>query len=364
MACAYPKNRRIDYPTEFFRDETKRAWKVNLGVDPWNWLEDPNLKRTMNFVEEQNRLTEKILELYEIFVECDPEDTRFRDLLRVIYQSDRQLMAPLILENGYIELSRKQWKDFAEVYKIGPHVTQTIYDPNLECSEDQYCVVRGVELSPNKRYLAIGKSINGSEYATTYIIDLQNRSKKLNTLRTRGKWLITFHPSSEYFLYSDNRMVSESLNPTSLETRIISEWGEHAMYLRKIGNQQETDNSHGRIENDPRIKSSIFPLECSFDGKYGFTIIGGITYYGLLEPGSLTRFCAELRPIYKGELAYIHNIKKTIFFLRTNEKIIYNEEAKLPAITCEERNDDWKVLVELKKNEFSLGCEMFAEHLA
>lgn len=168
---------KIDYP-ETRKDEVEDDYFGTIVKDPYRWLEDDYSAETMEWVELQNKTTEKYL-----------SEIPFR---KVIHRQLEELWSyatqgiPSHYDNFTIYSKNDGKQNHGVYYILGKESDQAevLIDPN-KLSADGSVAVKFLSVSKDEKYMAYGLSKSGSDWTEIHVMELA--SKKL--LKDHIKWV-------------------------------------------------------------------------------------------------------------------------------------------------------------------------------
>jgi len=284
---------KINYP------ETKEIpLRENIfGIlieDPYRYLENLDDEYVKNWIKKQNELTRKILDSL-------PQREKIKNEYLKIFSKER-IGIPTIYGNKYFFLKRKKDENHAVLYmsrdKFDPKNAEEVINPN-KWDKEGLISLDFFYPSFDGKYIAFGKSKEGSEASILYIIDTENK-KLLSDTIPETKWTsIAWLPDNSGFYYGKNEGKEKFLP---------------RIYFHKIGERYENDEYiFGKELKDTEIPS----IYSSKDGNYVFLEVSkGWNANDLYFKNINDK---EFIPIAKGiEAIFEAKIYKDYIYIRTN----------------------------------------------
>jgi oligopeptidase B len=143
------------------------AMPGGLGVDPYQWLENPEDPEVIAYLEAENAYTEAIMAPTKAL-----QETLYQELTSRIQQTDTGVPIPW---RGYLYYTRtEEGKDYAFICRKrdAPDAAEEVL-VDLNALAGEYLDVGGWRPSPDNRYLAYSLDETGSELFTLFILDLE-----------------------------------------------------------------------------------------------------------------------------------------------------------------------------------------------
>ena len=190
MALEYPKTRTVDVVDTLFGTPVP---------DPYRWLENLDDPEVRAWIEAQNHLTRQILDSF-------PERQKILEELKTLYRTET-FSLPNIAQDRYFYFRRKGLQNHAVLYltegSFQPGKGKVVLDPNT-FSEDGTVALDWLYISPDGHYIAYGKSAQGTELSTLYLLDVTTQSLLPETIPDTRWTSIAWRPHNEGFYYTRN----------------------------------------------------------------------------------------------------------------------------------------------------------------
>lgn len=213
MKLEYPAMERVDQKDDFHG---------TVVEDPYRYMEDPEDHRTLEFIEKNNSLVNRVIETERIDF--------FKQRFTKDYENYEVIMFPMKRAGKYYYQLRSGVQPQPIIYSQNDE-KKAILDIN-SLSEDGTTASTGMSVSPDGKILTVNLSIHGSDWQDILIMDMDS-GKQLERLRWVRFTSIAWKEDSSGFYYQkfpDQTNVSE-------EDR-----AKHAkLFLHIIGTPQETD---------------------------------------------------------------------------------------------------------------------------
>lgn len=245
MAFKYPEARRDTGQVDDYH-----GTKIS---DPYVWLEDPDSKETMAFVEEQNQLTMPYLEKCAV-------RARFQQRLTELYDYPKY-SCPYKRGSRYFYFHNKglQNQDVLYVQDSLDAPASVFFDPNT-LSEDGTVALKMGRLSEECEYFAYGLSSSGSDWVTLRFLDPDGLKELPDVLeRVKFSCLAWTHDAKGIFYncYPPQEGKADGTETTSNVNQ--------KLYYHRIGTKQSEDILVAEFPDHPRWHSSV---TISDDGRY------------------------------------------------------------------------------------------------
>ncbi|GAB2289271.1 hypothetical protein Dimus_023576 [Dionaea muscipula] len=244
---AYPKARRADSIVDNYH-----------GVfvsDPYRWLEDPDSEETKEFVENQRKLTESVLET------CDSR-AKFRERMKELLDHPRYTPPFQRAQNFfYFHNTGLQQQDVLYVQDGVAGKPEVLLDPN-ELSEDGTVSLKTCSVSEDGKYVAYGLSKSGSDWITINVMRINDRGLQPDTLSwVKFSTIAWTHDSNGFFYSRYPAPIQEGL-AAGTETNVNLN---HELYYHLLGTDQSEDILCWRDPENPKF---MFNASVTEDGKY------------------------------------------------------------------------------------------------
>jgi len=222
-------------------------------ADPYRWLEDDTCPKVQEWINEQNNDFENYIKTHSIHSELK---VRLTDLWNYAKSS-----VPKVVEGMYYTWRNDGLQNQDVLYRSSnpKELGEVILDPNI-LSEDGTIAVTTTAFSPKGKYLAYCRSVNGSDWQTMYVLDLETKQHLPDVLHhmkfTSPCWL----PNESGFFYSGYP------KPESA-TVLQNESKNEKVFLHTLGKDQSEDALIYKSDENP---DWFFYLYSDEDKKWAF----------------------------------------------------------------------------------------------
>ncbi|XP_009128156.1 prolyl endopeptidase [Brassica rapa] len=253
---------RLQYPSARRDDSVVEDYHGLKIKDPYRWLEDPDAEEVKEFVQNQVRLTDSVLENCETkeklrhnitsLIDHPRYGSPFRRGDRFFYFHNTGLQAHSVL---YMQ----------DDLEAEPEV---LLDPNT-LSDDGTVSLNTLSISEDAKYLAYGLSSSGSDWVTIKVIKIEDKKVEPDTLSWVKFSGITWTHDTKGFFYGrypapkDGEGIDAG---TETNSNLY-----HEMYYHFLGTDQSQDILCWRDHENPKY---MFGAEVTDDGKYLIMSIG------------------------------------------------------------------------------------------
>lgn len=265
----YPQTRQEQIVDDFF------GVKV---ADPYRWLEDDNSEETIQWVKEQQALTEKVLNEY-------PDRGRLLERLKELNDFPKQ--GPYMKRGDWYYFAKNdglqnQWVIYRKPTLDGEE--ELFLDPNL-LSEDGTTSVDRVGKSKDNRYFVYQISTAGSDAGEFWILDTNTKEwldDKLFNMRHSGA---SWYKNGYFYSRYDSEENYQEQNKNQ------------KVYYHKIGDKQEADTL---VYEDPEHPLRYIGAWVSDDERYLFIQLSEGTSGESIIYKSLEDEKAEFKCLFEG----------------------------------------------------------------
>lgn len=149
--------------------------------DPYRWLEDPDSEETKEFVQNQVKLTERVLKT------CDARD-KLHEKITKLFDHPRY-EAPFRQGDKYFYFHNTglQAQDILYVQDSLDAEAEVLLDPNA-LSEDGTVSLNTLSVSEDAKYLAYGLSSSGSDWVTINVMRIEDKKVEPDKLSWVRIW--------------------------------------------------------------------------------------------------------------------------------------------------------------------------------
>ena len=221
-----------------------------LIADPFRYLENPNDPDTDKFINEQNALTRKHLDM-------SPEHEYYQKRIKELWNYEKFSTPKKIGEYFYFFYNDglSNQPKFMRTSNLDITQAELVLDLN-KVDESGQTALSSYSVSPDEKYLAYGLSVSGSDWQTIFIKDLETGQDLADQIKWCKFTTLPWLPDSSGFFYS------RYPNPKTVSEEDNSRYNK--VYLHEIKNPQSSDSII--VEDEDPNKS--FRLEISRDKKH------------------------------------------------------------------------------------------------
>lgn len=346
IVAATPLFAQMQYPITAKVSQTDTYFGTKVD-DPYRWLEDDTESKVLEWVDQQNALTDRYLEQI-------PYIGAIKSRLEKLYNYPRYTMPEI---QGKFVFFRKndglqnQSVIFRQTGLNG--IPEVFLDPN-KLSSDGTITASFSGFSLDKKYVAVSMSKSGSDWQELAIYETATAKK----LSDKIEW-VKFSGASwdkEGFYYSryDKPVDGKAFSN-------INEF--HKVYYHKLGTSQSADKL---IYTDQAHPLRYFGAFTSRDGKFLFISGSEGTSGNNLMVKNLTLPNSKFRTLYEG-FTYNYNVVE----VDGNQAFVLTDDGapnyKLLAIDLQNPVSKWKLILpekqELLQGVSACGRKLFAEYL-
>ncbi|CAL9240837.1 unnamed protein product [Arabidopsis halleri] len=354
---------RLHYPATRREDSVVNDYHgVKIG-DPYRWLEDPDAEEVKEFVLNQVKLTDSVLEKCETkeklrqnitkLIDHPRYDSPFRQGDKYFYFHNTGLQAQSVL---YMQ----------DDLDAEPEV---LLDPNT-LSDDGTVALNTFSVSEDAKYLAYGLSSSGSDWVTIKLMNIEDKKVEPDVLSWVKFTGITWTHDSKGFFYGRYPAPKEGEDidaGTETNSNLY-----HELYYHFLGTDQSQDILCWRDHENPKY---MFGAEVTDDGKYLFMSIGeSCDPVNKLYYCDMTSFSGGLES-FRGSSSFLPFIKLVDTFdaqysVISNDETLFtfltNKDApkyKLVRVDLKEPNSWTDVVEEHEKDVLASACAVNGNHL-
>ncbi|GMH04650.1 hypothetical protein Nepgr_006490 [Nepenthes gracilis] len=226
-----------------------------LISDPYRWLEDPDSEETKEFVQNQVKLTDSVLNT------CDTRE-KIRDRITACFDHPRY-SAPFQRNDMYFYFHNTglQQQDVLYVQDTLDGKPEVLLDPN-ELSKDGTVSLNICAVSEDAKFVAYGLSKSGSDWVTIKVMRIKDRRLQPDTLSWVKFSDIAWTHDNRGFFYSRYPIPKDVVPETGTGTNANLY---HELYYHFLGRDQSEDILSWR---DPENPKYLFTADVTDDGKY------------------------------------------------------------------------------------------------
>ncbi|MED6106352.1 hypothetical protein PIB30_004126 [Stylosanthes scabra] len=165
----------LQYPTARRDDSVVEDYHGVKVADPYRWLEDPDADEVKEFVENQVKLTNSVIQQCETRSKLNEKITKLFDHPRYhapFRRADKYF---------YFHNSGLQPQDTLYVQDSLESEAEVLLDPNA-LSEDGTASLNTLSVSEDAKYLAYGLSLSGSDWVTIKVMRIADKNVEPDTL--------------------------------------------------------------------------------------------------------------------------------------------------------------------------------------
>ncbi|KAL4650321.1 hypothetical protein ACB092_01G079200 [Castanea dentata] len=225
-------------------------------ADPYRWLEDPDAEEVKEFVEEQVKLTESVLE------KCETRE-KLHEKITKLYDHPRY-GAPFKRGDKYFYFHNTglQAHSLLYVQDSSDGEPEVLLDPNA-LSEDGTVSLSSLSVSEDAKYLAYGLSASGSDWVTINVMRVEDKKVETDALSWVKFSSISWTHDGKGFFYCRYPAPKEGENVdagTETNSNLYQE-----VYYHFLGSDQSEDILCWRDPENPKYR---FRASVTHDGKY------------------------------------------------------------------------------------------------
>lgn len=331
----YPATKKVEQIDDYFGN------KIN---DPYRWLEDDNSPETKEWVKTQQNFTEKYLSKI-------PFRGAIKNHLEKIANYPRYSSG--FKAGDYIFYSKNDGLQNQSVYYYQKGLNgkpMVFIDPNKLSSDGSVSVVLESP-SNDKKYMAYHINRNGSDWHTTYIVDIATHK----ILKDSIPWLrfggVAWVKNGFYYTGFPKPEEGKELTGIARNAKI---------YFHKLGNDRLKDEIIYEDSNNP---NAFLFSQTTEDGKFLFVYESTGSSSGFEVLGKkMDRSGTDIKVIFKGyryRYQILNNIKDTLF-VSTNDGAGNFKVIKTDFNNPEKQN--WSEVIKEKKEKLE-GVVMIGKRI-
>ncbi|KAH9616710.1 hypothetical protein KSS87_018152 [Heliosperma pusillum] len=254
MSSAFQKH--LNYPLARRDSSVVDDYFGTKLPDPYRWLEDPDSEETKEFVKNQVKLTDSILQ------ECELRD-KLKDKITELFDYPRYY-APFKRCDKYFYFYNSGLQPQTVLYLQDnlDAKSEILLDPNQHC-DDGTVALSTYSVSEDAKYLAYGLSSSGSDWVTIKVMRIEDRNVEPDTLSWVKFSGITWTHDNKGFFY--NRYPAPNEGQTSDAGTETNSNLNQELYYHFLGTDQSEDILCWK---DPENPKHFFGSEVTDDGKY------------------------------------------------------------------------------------------------
>uniref|UniRef100_A0A1J3DV43 Prolyl endopeptidase n=1 Tax=Noccaea caerulescens TaxID=107243 RepID=A0A1J3DV43_NOCCA len=324
----YPAARRDDSVVEDYHG-------VKIG-DPYRWLEDPDAEEVKEFVQNQVKLTDSVLE------KCEAKEKLRQNITKLIDHPRYDSLLRRGNKYFYFHNTGLQAQSVMYMQDDLDAEPEVLLDPNT-LSDDGTVSLNTFDVCEDAKYLAYGLSSSGSDWVTIKVMKIEDKKVEPDTLSWVKFSGITWTHDSQGFFYGRYPAPKEGEDidaGTETNSNLY-----HELYYHFLGTDQSQDILCWRDHENPKY---MFGAEVTDDGKFLVMSIGegcdpvNKLYYCDLSslPGGLESF--------RGSSSFLPFVKLVDTF-DAQYSVIANDETLFTFLTNKDAPKYKLVRVDLKE---------------
>ncbi|KAG2243297.1 hypothetical protein Bca52824_094866 [Brassica carinata] len=324
----YPLARRDDSVVEDYHG-------VKIA-DPYRWLEDPDAEEVKEFVQNQVKLTDSVLE------KCETKE-KLRQNITALFDHPRY-DSPFRRGDKYFYFHNTglQAQDVLYMQDDLDAEAVVLLDPNT-LSDDGTVALNTFSVSEDAKYLAYGLSSSGSDWVTIKLIKIEDKKVEPDTLSWVKFSGITWTHDSKGFFYGRYPAPKDGEDidaGTETNSNLY-----HELYYHFLGTDQSQDILCWRDSDNPKY---MFGAEVTDDGKFLImSIEEGCDPVNKLYYCDLSSLSGGLES-FRGSSSFLPFIK-LVDTLDAQYSIISNDETLFTFLTNKDAPKYKLVRVDLKE---------------
>ncbi|CAN8240150.1 unnamed protein product [Cochlearia groenlandica] len=354
---------RLQYPTARRDDSVVDDYHGVKIADPYRWLEDPDAEEVKQFVQDQVKLTDSVLE------KCETKEKLRQNITTLI--DHPRYDSPFRRGNKYFYFHNTGLQAQSVMYMQDDldAEPEVLLDPNT-LSDDGTVALNTFAVSEDAKYLAYGLSSSGSDWVTIKLMKVEDKKVETDTLSWVKFTGITWTHDNKGFFYGRYPAPKEGEDidaGTETNSNLY-----HEMYYHFLGTDQSEDILCYRDHENPKY---MFGAEVTDDGKYlvmsigeGCDPVNKLYYYDLSSlSGGLESFRGstsflpfiKLVDTFDAQYSVISN-DETLFTFLTNKDA---SKYKLVRVDLKEPNSWTDVVAEHEKDVLASACAVNGKQL-
>ncbi|KAF3537767.1 hypothetical protein F2Q69_00020840 [Brassica cretica] len=207
---------RLQYPLARRDDSVVEDYHGLKIKDPYRWLEDPDAEEVKEFVQNQVRLTDSVLE------NCETKEKLRHNLTSLI--DHPRYGSPFRRGDKYFYFHNTGLQAHSVLYMQGDLEAEpeVLLDPN-SLSDDGTVSLNTFSISEDAKYLAYGLSSSGSDWVTIKVIKIDDKKVEPDTLSWVKFSGITWTHDTKGFFYG--RYPAPNKDGTKIPMFIVAKKG-------------------------------------------------------------------------------------------------------------------------------------------
>ncbi|XP_010471763.1 PREDICTED: prolyl endopeptidase-like [Camelina sativa] len=354
---------RLHYPDARRDDSVVDDYHGVKIVDPYRWLEDPDAEEVKQFVENQVKLTDSVLE------KCATKEKLRQNITKLI--DHPRYDSPFRQGNKYFYFHNTGLQAQSVLYMQDDldAEPEVLLDPNT-LSDDGTVALNTFSVSEDAKYLAYGLSASGSDWVIIKLMKIEDKKVEPDTLSWVKFTGITWTHDSKGFFYGRYPAPKEGEDidaGTETNSNLY-----HELYYHFLGTDQSQDILCWRDHENPKY---LFGAEVTDDGKYlVMSISEGCDPVNKLYYCDMTSFAGGLES-FRGSSSFLPFIKLVDNFdaqysVISNDETLFtfltNKDApkyKLVRVDLKEPNSWTDVVEEHEKDVLASACAVNGNQL-
>ncbi|MBS1600530.1 MAG: S9 family peptidase [Bacteroidetes bacterium] len=256
------ENKKIIYPAARKSDQVDDYFGTKVS-DPYRWLEDGNSAETKAWVQAEQSVTEK-------YLSAIPFRNKIREHYKEILNHPKYFGAFQVGEYYFYSKNDGLQNQSVFYFQKGLNGKAEVFlDPNSMSADGSVSVVLDAP-SPNKKYIAYHINKGGSDWATTYVMDIENKKKLPDVIEWMKFGGIAWKGDGFYYTGFDKPEKGKELSAKT-------EFGK--VYYHQLGNKQEQDQLIFEDKQHPQMvyvanttEDERFLILYKYIGTYGTEI--------------------------------------------------------------------------------------------
>ncbi|KAG2313412.1 hypothetical protein Bca52824_024969 [Brassica carinata] len=327
---------RLQYPLARRDDSVVEDYHGVKIKDPYRWLEDPDAEEVKEFVQNQVRLTDSVLE------KCETKE-KLRDNMTSLIDHPRY-GSPFRRGDKYFYFHNTGLQAHSVLYMQDDLESEpeVLLDPNA-LSDDGTVSLNTFSISEDAKYLGYGLSSSGSDWVTINVIKIEDKKVEPDTLSWVKFSGITWTHDSKGFFYGRYPAPKDGEDidaGTETNSNLY-----HELYYHFLGTDQSQDILCWRDHENPKY---LFGAGVTDDGKYLIMSIGeGCDPVNKLYYCDLSSLLGGLES-FRGSSSFLPFVKLVDTF-DAQYNVISNDETLFTFLTNKDAPKYKLVRVDLKE---------------
>ena len=290
----------INYPISKISN-VQDNYHGNIIDDPYRWLEDLNSLETSEWIQAQNKFTEKYLNSFK-------EINQFKEILRQAYKNETRSVPFRKKSKHFYYFNNGDWQQSKLFYENnGEQGRKLLLDPNI-LSEDGTVAISSVSVSPNADLVAYSLSDGGSDWRTWKIKNIRTGETLKDSIYWSKFSNAEWKKDNSGFFYSGYNEPKKGDEFESINTN-------QKLFFHKIGQSQTKDELIYQRMDQPEWGWGTTVTE---DGNFLILHVSEGTdernrvFYQSIE--SNNKEIIELIPDLKAQFSFIGNNESIFWF--------------------------------------------------